>query len=139
MNNKFEAIEKASKGEITIEMRPVYIINGAKRAYLSERAALNKLSSLFTEREFRKSGRITNEPDTLVTLENGTEAVRRGAPTNEFMGFKEGVLIMLLEDVKKEKEILRLQAEYEKAKGKCKDADTLANEALKKLIEAQNK
>lgn len=35
MTNKFEAIEKASKGEITIEMRPVYVVSGANHAYLS--------------------------------------------------------------------------------------------------------
>lgn len=115
MSNKFEAIEKASKGEITIEMRPVYIINGAKRAYLSERSALNKLSSLVTEREFRKAGRATNEPDTLVTLENGTEAIHRGAPTEQFMAFKEGILTVLHEHLKKEKQIIKLQEEYAKA------------------------
>lgn len=49
-----KAIELATGFEIQVVERPVYIINGAKRAYLSERAALNKLSSILTEREFRE-------------------------------------------------------------------------------------
>ncbi|MGG4606792.1 hypothetical protein [Providencia sp. Me31A] len=115
MNNKFEAIEKASKGEITIEMRPVYIINGAKRAYLSERSALNKLSSIIAEREVRKQGFETNYEDIPVTLEDGTTAVKRGEPTEYFMGVKEGILIALHEHLKKEKQIIKLQEEYAKA------------------------
>ncbi|MBQ0328442.1 hypothetical protein J9231_11340 [Providencia rettgeri] len=138
MNNKFQAIEKASKGEITIEMRPVYIINGAKRAYLSERAALNKLSSILTEREFREEGIETNYEDESVTLENGIIAHKRGEPTEHFMERKEAKYAELSERLKKEREIKRLEMEYEKAKDKCKDADIVANEVYKKLIAAQN-
>ncbi len=115
MKQKFEAIEKASKGEITIEMRPVYIINGAKRAYLSERAAMNKLSSIVAERELRKQGIETNYEGEIVTLENGTIAHKRGEPTEHFMGVKEGILVVLHEHLKKEKEIIQLQTEYAKA------------------------
>lgn len=132
MTNKFEAIEKASKGEITIEMRPVYIINGAVRARLTERAALNKLASLITQREFHKNGRPTNEPDMLVKNENGDEVVRRGEPTASFMGFKEGVLISLLDNLRKEKEIARLEKKYQAANEK-------SQLLLKELIAAQNK
>ncbi|RUT66368.1 hypothetical protein CKG00_08150 [Morganella morganii] len=132
MTNKFEAIEKASKGEITIEMRPVYIINGAVRARLTERAALNKLASLITQREFHKDGRPTNEPDMLVKNENGDEIVRRGEPTASFMGFKEGVLISLLDSLRKEKEIAKLEKQYQAANAK---SDSL----LKELISAKNK
>lgn len=132
MANKFEAIEKASKGEITIEMRPVYIINGAVRARLTERAALNKLASLITQREFHKNGRPTNEPDMLVKNENGDEVVRRGEPTASFMGFKEGVLISLLDSLRQEKEIAKLEKKYQAANKK-------SQLLLKELIAAQNK
>lgn len=132
MTNKFEAIEKASKGEITIEMRPVYIINGAVRARLTERAALNKLASLITQREFHKNGRPTNEPDMLVKNENGDEVVRRGEPTASFMGFKEGVLISLLDSLRQEKEIAKLEKKYQAANKK-------SQLLLKELIAAQNK
>lgn len=132
MTNKFEAIENASKGEITIEMRPVYIINGAVRARLTERAALNKLASLITQREFHKNGRPTNEPDMLVKNENGDEVVRRGEPTASFMGFKEGVLISLLDSLRQEKEIAKLEKKYQAANKK-------SQLLLKELIAAQNK
>ncbi|MET4879559.1 hypothetical protein L9G70_19275 [Morganella morganii] len=132
MANKFEAIEKASKGEITIEMRPVYIVSGAARARLTERAALNKLASLITQREFHKDGRPTNEPDMLVKNENGDEVVRRGEPTASFMGFKEGVLISLLDSLRQEKEIAKLEKKYQAANEK-------SQLLLKELIAAQNK
>ncbi len=132
MTNKFEAIEKASKGEITIEMRPVYIVSGAACARLTERAALNKLASLITQREFHKDGRPTNEPDMLVKNENGDEVVRRGEPTASFMGFKEGVLISLLDSLRREKEIAKLEKKYQAANEKLQLL-------LKELIAAQNK
>ena len=138
MTNKFEAIEKASKGEITIEMRPVYIVSGAVRGRLTERAALNKLASLITQREFHKDGRPTNEPDMLVKNENGDEVVRRGEPTASFMGFKEGVFISLLDNLRKEKEIIRLQEEYAKAIAKSEIANIDADIIKEKLESAIN-
>ncbi|HHR6132224.1 TPA: hypothetical protein ACS72K_003873 [Providencia alcalifaciens] len=134
-----KAIELATEFEVRVVERPVYIINGAKRAYLNERAALNKLSSIIAERVIRKEGFETNYEDVSVTLEDGTIAHKRGEPTEYFMERKEAIYTELSEKLKKERKIKRLELEYEKAKGKCKDADTLANEALKKLIEAQNK
>lgn len=133
MTNKFEAIEKVSKGEITIEMRPVYIVSGAVRGRLTERAALNKLASLITQREFHKNGHPTNEPDMLVKNENGDEVFRRGEPTASFMGFKEGVLISLLDNLRKEKEIIRLQEEYAKAIEKSESANIDADIIKQKL------
>lgn len=133
-----KAIELATDFAIQVVERPVYIINGAKRAYLSERAALNKLSSILTEREFREEGIETNYEDESVTLENGTIAHKRGEPTEHFMDRKEAKYAELSEKLKKEREIKRLEMEYEKAKDKCKDADIVANEVYKKLIAAQN-
>ena len=60
MTNKFEAIENASKGEITIEMRPVYVVSGANHAYLSQGGALNKLAYIIAEKQFRDEGKPTN-------------------------------------------------------------------------------
>lgn len=133
-----KAIELATAFEIQVVERPVYIINGAKRAYLSERAALNKLSSILTEREFHEEGIETNYEDESITLENGTIAHKRGEPTEHFMERKEAKHAELSEKLKKEREIKRLEMEYEKAKDKCKDADIVANEVYKKLMTAQN-
>lgn len=138
MNNQHEAIEKATDNQITIAMRPVYIIAGANRAYLSERSALNKLANILTEREFHKEGIETNYEDEHITLENGTIAHKRGEPTEHFMERKEAKYAELSEKLKKEREIKRLEMEYEKAKDKCKDADIIANEAYKKLMAAQS-
>ena len=132
MTNKFEAIEKVSKGEITIEMRPVYIINGAPCARLTERAALNKLASLITQREFRKDDRPTNEPDIMVDNGYGEMMPRSGKPTEQFMAVKEGVYIGLLDSLRQEKEIARLEKRYQAANEKTQSL-------LKELITAQNK
>jgi hypothetical protein len=132
MTNKFEAIEKASKGEITIEMRPVYIINGAVRARLTERAALNKLACIITERGFRKDGIPTNEPDVMVDNGHGKMMPRAGKPTEQFMSVKESVYIGLLEKLRQEKEIVRLEKKYQAANEK-------SQLLLKELIAAQNK
>lgn len=133
-----KAIELATAFEIQVVERPVYIINGAKRAYLSERAALNKLSSILTEREFRKAGLKTNHPDTVTYHEDGTPVNNRGEPLPEFMARKAEIFDRLHEALNKEREIKRLEMEYEKAKDKCKDADIVANEVYKKLMAAQN-
>lgn len=139
MNQKFEAIEKASKGEITIEMRPVYIINGANRAYLSERSALNKLSSILAEREIHKEGFETNYESESVTLENGTIAYKRGEPTEYFMERKESKLLELHQNLKNEKEILRLQTEYAKAVVDSELANDSVDVIFNKLQNALNK
>ncbi len=89
MSKQHEAIEKATDNQITIAMRPVYIITGANRAYLSERSALNKLANILTEREFHKEGIETNYEGEQCELENGTIAFKRGEPTEHFMKRKE--------------------------------------------------
>lgn len=136
MNNQHEAIEKATDNQITIAMRPVYIITGANRAYLSERSALNKLANILTEREFHKEGIETNYEGEQCELENGTVAFKRGEPTEHFMDRKEAKLTELQERLKKERHIERLQKEYTKAAIKYEDAEKETNRLYYELKNA---
>lgn len=127
MANKFEAIEKASKGEITIEMRPVYVVSGANHAYLSQGGALNKLAYIITEKQFRAEGKQTNEPTQPHQFEDGTTAWKAGAPRDEFIERKNEVLNELKAALRHENKIVKLNAEYEKANSK------VATEQMKAL------
>lgn len=135
MNNQHEAIEKATDNQITIAMRPVYIIEGANRAYLSERSALNKLANILTEREFHKEGIETYEGE-QCKLENGTVAFKRGEPTEHFMERKEAKLSELHKRLKQERNIERLQKEYAKAVEKYDEAEKEADRLYYELNNA---
>lgn len=136
MSKQHEAIEKATDNQITIAMRPVYIIAGANRAYLSERSALNKLANILTEREFHKEGIETNYEGEQCELENGTVAFKRGEPTEHFMDRKEAKLTELQERLKQERNIERLQKEYAKASIKYEDAEKETNRLYYELKNA---
>lgn len=136
MNNKHEAIEKATDNQITIAMRPVYIIAGANRAYLSERSALNKLANILTERQFHKEGIETNYEGEQCELEDGTIAFKRGEPTEHFMDRKEAKLTELQERLKQARNIERLQKEYAKAIAKYDDAEKEADRLYYELNNA---
>ena len=118
MANKFEAIEKASKGEITIEMRPVYVVSGANHAYLSQGGALNKLAYIIAEKQFHAEGKETNEPAQPHQFEDGTTAWKAGAPRDEFIERKNEVLNELKAVLRRENEITKLRKEYIKASEK---------------------
>ncbi|EPX8933652.1 hypothetical protein ACW5X7_000994 [Morganella morganii] len=122
MTNKFEAIEKASKGEITIEMRPVYVVSGANHAYLSQGGALNKLAYIIAEKQFRDEGKPTNFPGEETALEDGTPAHKTGEITPEYLERKNEVLNELKAALRHENEIVKLNAEYEKAKNNATTA-----------------
>ena len=107
MANKFEAIEKASKGEITIEMRPVYVVSGANHAYLSQGGALNKLAYIIAEKQFRAEGKPTNYPDEETALEDGTPANKTGEITPEYLERKNEVLNELKAALRRENEIMK--------------------------------
>ncbi|WP_343103407.1 hypothetical protein [Morganella morganii] len=139
MANKFEAIEKASKGEITIEMRPVYVVSGANHAYLSQGGALNKLAYIIAEKQFRDEGKETNEPAQPYQFEDGTTAWKAGAPRDEFIERKNEVLNELKAAMRHENEIVKLNAEYEKAKNNATTAQEKLSIASWKLKSAINK
>ncbi len=122
MSKQHEAIEKATDNQITIAMRPVYIIEGANRAYLSERSALNKLANILTEREFHKEGIETNYEGEQCELENGTVAFKRGEPTEHFMERKEAKLSELHKRLKQERNYAKAVEKYDEAE---KEADRL--------------
>lgn len=139
MTNKFEAIEKASKGEITIEMRPVYVVSGANHAYLSQGGALNKLAYIIAEKQFRAEGKPTNYPDEETALEDGTPANKTGEITPEYLERKNEVLNELKAAMRHENEIVKLNAEYEKAKNNATTAQEELSIASWKLKSAINK
>ena len=139
MANKFEAIEKASKGEITIEMRPVYVVSGANHAYLSQGGALNKLAYIIAEKQFRDEGKPTNFPDEETALEDGTPAHKTGEITPEYLERKNEVLNELKAAMRHENEIVKLNAEYEKAKNNATTAQEKLSIASWKLKSAINK
>ncbi|WP_192940997.1 hypothetical protein [Morganella morganii] len=139
MANKFEAIEKASKGEITIEMRPVYVVSGANHAYLSQGGALNKLAYIIAEKQFRAEGKQTNEPAQPHQLEDGTTAWKAGAPRDEFIERKNEILNELKAALRHENEIVKLNGEYEKAKNNATAAQEKLSIASWKLKSAINK
>ncbi|HEI8570210.1 TPA: hypothetical protein SLE56_000513 [Morganella morganii] len=136
MANKFEAIEKASKGEITIEMRPVYVVSGANHAYLSQGGALNKLAYIIAEKQFRDEGKQTNEPAQPHQFEDGTTAWKAGAPRDEFIERKNEVLNELKAALRHENEIVKLKAEYHKANKKLVSAQEKVSVAKWKLQSA---
>ncbi|WP_337155013.1 hypothetical protein [Proteus terrae] len=136
MSKQHEAIEKATDNQITIAIRPVYIIAGANRAYLSERSALNKLANILTERQFHKEGIETNYEGEQCELEGGTIAFKRGEPTEHFMDRKEAKLTELQERLKQERNIERLQKEYAKAVAKYDDAEKEADRLYYELNNA---
>ncbi|HBN5914263.1 TPA: hypothetical protein L3H17_003399 [Morganella morganii] len=136
MTNKFEAIEKASKGEITIEMRPVYVVSGANHAYLSQGGALNKLAYIIAEKQFRDEGKPTNFPDEETALEEGTPAHKTGEITPEYLERKNEVLNELKEALRRENEIVKLKAEYHRANKKLVSAQEKASVAKWKLQSA---
>lgn len=139
MANKFEAIEKASKGEITVEMRPVYVVSGANHAYLSQGGALNKLAYIIAEKQFRDEGKPTNFPDEETALEDGTPAHKTGEITPEYLERKNEVLNELKAAMRHENEIVKLNAEYEKAKNNATTAQEKLSIASWKLKSAINK
>ncbi|MEQ5118064.1 hypothetical protein [Morganella morganii] len=139
MANKFEAIEKASKGEITVEMRPVYVVSGANHAYLSQGGALNKLAYIIAEKQFRDEGKPTNFPDEETALEDGTPAHKTGEITPEYLERKNEVLNELKAAMHHENEIFKLNAEYEKAKNNATTAQEKLSIASWKLKSAINK
>lgn len=139
MTNKFEAIEKASKGEITIEMRPVYVVSGANHAYLSQGGALNKLAYIIAEKQFHAEGKKTNESAQPHQFEDGTTAWKAGAPRDEFIERKNEVLNELKAALRHENEIVKLNGEYEKAKNNATAAQEKLSIASWKLKSAINK
>lgn len=139
MTNKFEAIEKASKGEITIEMRPVYVVSGANHAYLSQGGAMSKLAYIIAEKQFHAEGKQTNEPAQPHQFEDGTTAWKAGAPRDEFIERKNEVLNELKAALRRENEIMKLKIEHKKAIKKANDAQEALSIASWKLKSAINK
>ncbi|MCP9270457.1 hypothetical protein M5U04_20895 [Xenorhabdus sp. XENO-1] len=111
---KFASIEIATNQDITIELRDVYVVRGASKAYLSEKGALNKLAYVRAQEQFNKEDRPSNFPDTIKS-EDGSISYHVGKMRPEFIERQAQVLEELKADVKRERDLIRLKKEYRKA------------------------
>ncbi|WP_275323407.1 hypothetical protein [Xenorhabdus bovienii] len=111
----FKPIETATNQDIQIEMREVYVVRGSDKAYLSEKGALNKLAYVRAQEQFNKEDRPSNFPAQEVIQEDGTSALRKGKMRPEFMERHAQVLEELIADVKRERDLIRIEKEYKKA------------------------
>ncbi|MEQ2027964.1 hypothetical protein ABLB84_19985 [Xenorhabdus szentirmaii] len=128
-------IETATNQDIQIELREVYVVRGANRAYLSEGGALNKLAYVRAQDQFDKEGKESNFPPRVYHLEDGSLAYHNGDMRPEFMERQVQVLEELKADVKRERESIRIEKEHEKAIEKYREARThLASVAIKRLF-----
>ncbi|PHM23732.1 hypothetical protein [Xenorhabdus budapestensis] len=111
-------IEIATNQDIQIEIREVYVVHGANKAYLSESGALNKLAYVRAQKQFNAEDRSSNFPVKTIKQEDGTLALRRGEMRPEFIERQAEVLEELKADVRQVREIARLKKECKKAKEK---------------------
>ncbi|MCP9270418.1 hypothetical protein M5U04_20655 [Xenorhabdus sp. XENO-1] len=112
---KFASIEIATNQDITIELREVYVVRGASKAYLSEKGALTKLAYVRAQEQFNKEDRPSNFPARKVKQKDGTTALELGKMRPEFMKRQAQVLEELKADVRQEREKIALRKEYSKA------------------------
>ncbi|PHM31326.1 hypothetical protein [Xenorhabdus innexi] len=125
-------IEVATNQDIQIELREVYVVRGANRAYLSESGALNKLAYIRAQEQFDKEKRPSNYPAEKVKQEDGTTKLRKGAMRPDFMRRQERVLEELKADIRQIREIARLEKE-------CRTARDNLLTVLDNLEKAKNK
>ncbi|MGJ0639148.1 hypothetical protein [Xenorhabdus bovienii] len=119
---KFASIETATNQDIQIKMRDVYVVRGSGKTYLSEKGALNKLAYVRAQEQFNADERPSNFPAEEVIQEDGTPALRRGKMRPEFMGRHAQVLEELKANVKRERDLIRTQKEYKKARENVRKA-----------------
>ncbi|MDC9622108.1 hypothetical protein PSI22_10770 [Xenorhabdus sp. XENO-7] len=115
-------IEAATNQDITIELRDVYVVHGSGKTYLSEKGALNKLAYVRAQKQFNKEDRPSNFPAEEVIQEDGTPALRNGEMRPEFIERHAQVLEELKADVRRERDLIRTQKEYRKARENVRKA-----------------
>ncbi|WP_275353571.1 hypothetical protein [Xenorhabdus bovienii] len=108
-------IETATNQDIQIKTREVYVVRGSGKTYLSEKGALNKLAYVRAQKQFNKEDRPSNFPTQKVIQEDGTSALRDGKMRPEFIERHAQVLEELKADVKRERDLIRIEKEYRKA------------------------
>ncbi|WP_340618677.1 hypothetical protein [Xenorhabdus entomophaga] len=111
----FKPIEAATNQEITIELREVYTVRGASKAYLSESGALNKLAYIRAQKQFNDENKESNFPAKKVKQEDGTTALELGKMRPEFIKRHAQVLEELKADLRREREKIALRKKYSKA------------------------
>ncbi|CDG20553.1 conserved protein of unknown function [Xenorhabdus poinarii G6] len=111
---KLKPIETATNRDIKIELREVYVVHGANKAYLSEKGALNKLAYVRAQEQFNQEGKQTNHTK-VINHEDGSTIYHVGEMIPEFIERHAQVLEELHTSVKREKELIRTRKEYIKA------------------------
>ncbi|MEQ1968796.1 hypothetical protein ABLA30_17665 [Xenorhabdus nematophila] len=105
-------IEAATNQDIQIEIREVYIVRSANRAYLSESGALNKLAYVLAQKQFNEEDRPSNFPAQEVIQEDGTSALRKGKMRPEFKKRHAEVLEELKADIRRERDLIRTKKKH---------------------------
>ncbi|MEQ1962060.1 hypothetical protein ABLB69_02565 [Xenorhabdus khoisanae] len=111
----FKPIEAATNQDIRIELREVYIIRGANKAYLSESGALNKLAYIRAQEQYNEERRESNFPSKKVKQKDGTTKLRRGDMRPEFIRRHAQLLEEMKADIRREREKIALRKKYSKA------------------------
>ncbi|NIA76159.1 hypothetical protein HBA43_17365 [Providencia rettgeri] len=122
MNNQSKPVEKATDFGIKVITREVYLVQPIGKSYFTEDGALNKYAHILASEEFSQLGKPTNEPDIKTQLPDGTPAVKRGAMLPEYIDRQAEIYRDLKRNLKKEKHILQLEKEWQKANTKFEDA-----------------
>ncbi|WP_275355686.1 hypothetical protein [Xenorhabdus bovienii] len=108
-------IETATNQDIKIELREVYVVRGASKAYFSEKGALNKLAYVRAQKQFNEEDRPSNFPTQKVIQEDGTSALRDGKMRPEFMERHTQLLEELYANIKRERDLIRTKKKHSEA------------------------
>ncbi|OAT54014.1 hypothetical protein [Providencia heimbachae] len=139
MNNKSKPVELATRHDIQVITREVYLVQPCGKSYFTEDAAVNKYAHILASDEFHQLGKSTNEPDIETRLPDGTPAFKRGAMTPEYIDRQAEIYQELKEKLKDEKCISRLEKEWQKANDKLEEAKEDAAIKCGRLQEAITK
>ncbi|GHB81750.1 MULTISPECIES: hypothetical protein [Providencia] len=122
MTSKAKPIEITTGHDIQVITREVYFVQPCNKSYFTEDAAINKYAHLLASDEFSKLGKPTNEPDIKTQLPDGTPAFKRGAMLPEYIDRQAEIYRDLKQKLKKEKHILQLEKEWQKANTRFEEA-----------------
>ncbi len=122
MCNKPKPIEHATGYDIQIITREVYLVQPCSKSYFTEDAAINKYAHILANAEFSELGKPTNEPDIKTELADGTPSVKRGEMLDEYVTRQAEIYIALKQKIRDEKNMSRLEKEWQKANEKYEDA-----------------
>ncbi|HEM8184978.1 TPA: hypothetical protein U2M23_002155 [Providencia stuartii] len=136
MTNKAKPIEITTGHDIQVITREVYFVQPCNKSYFTEDAAINKYAHILASDEFSKLDKPTNEPDIKTQLPDGTPAFKRGAMLPEYVDRQAEIYRDLKQRLKKEKHILQLEKEWQKANARFEEVKADAIIKYRRLQEA---